>query len=250
LAHGFKSGGFNVGFGALPIADREFGDEDVEHFEVGSKSEHGNGRVYLATSAFQTTFHDYQDAAFIGARFTVGNAERVELEGVEIEGSALLAPAITLSFAASYADLVYARNASGACYPGRISDSRTVPRACDLSGEHPINAPRLRASLGLSYDKPVSWGNLLARFDWSRTSEYNTSFSADPRLKQPHYDWFNVRIGGRWTRFELTLWAENLTDETVVNTDTVLNIYAGDNSYQSFLQTPRTVGITVRANFR
>ena len=38
LAHGFKSGGFNVGFGRLPIADREFQDEDVEHFEMASRA--------------------------------------------------------------------------------------------------------------------------------------------------------------------------------------------------------------------
>ena len=42
-AHGFKSGGFNIGFGSLPIADREFQDEGVEHFEFGVKS-HAGGR--------------------------------------------------------------------------------------------------------------------------------------------------------------------------------------------------------------
>ena len=93
LAHGFKSGGFNIGFGRLPIADREFQDEDVEHFEIGVKSELGDGRVRLAASAFQTDYNDYQDAAFIGTQFTVGNAEKVELDGVEVEGTAALTQA-------------------------------------------------------------------------------------------------------------------------------------------------------------
>ena len=92
LAHGFKSGGFNIGFGRLPIADREFQDEDVEHFEIGVKSELADGRVRLAASAFQTDYNDYQDAAFVGTQFTVGNAEKVELDGVEVDGTAVLTP--------------------------------------------------------------------------------------------------------------------------------------------------------------
>ena len=180
LAHGFKSGGFNIGFGRLPIADREFQDEDVEHLEIGVKSELADGRVRLAASAFQTDYNDYQDAAFIGTQFTVGNAEKVELDGVEVEGAAVLTPALTLDFAVSYADLVYASNTHGACYPGLAPNSRSSPGACDLSGEHPVNAPQRKTHLGLSYERPMSWGDLFARGDWSTTSEYNTTFSADP----------------------------------------------------------------------
>ncbi len=149
LAHGFKSGGFNIGFGRLPIADREFQDEDVEHFEIGVKSELADGRVRLAASAFQTDYDDYQDAAFVGTQFTVGNAEKVELDGVEVEGTAVLTQALTLDFAVSYADLVYATNTHGACRPGFAPNSRTSPGACDLSGEHPVNAPRTKDSPGL-----------------------------------------------------------------------------------------------------
>ena len=154
LAHGFKSGGFNIGFGRLVIANREFQDEDVEHVEIGVKSELADGRVRLAASAFQTDYDDYQDAAFIGAQFTVGNAEKVELDGVEVEGAAVLAPALTLDFAVSYADLVYARYTHGACYPGLAPNSRASPGACDLSGEHPVNAPQWKTHLGLSYERP------------------------------------------------------------------------------------------------
>ena len=249
LAHGFKSGGFNIGFGRLPVAEREFQDEDVEHFEIGIKSELADGRIHLAASAFQTDYNDYQDAAFVGTQFTVGNAEEVTLDGVEVEGTATLTRALTLHFDISYADLVYATNTHGACRPGFAPNSRTSQGACDLSGEHPINAPRLKTHLGLSYERPTSWGDLFARGDWSTTSEYNTTFSADPRLFQPSYDWINVRVGTRWDRYEIVAWAENLTDETVASVEGVLNIYAGDQSYQSYLQAPRSLGVTFRASF-
>jgi iron complex outermembrane receptor protein len=250
LAHGFKSGGFNVGFGTLPIADREFRDEDIAHFEAGVRTELGRQRLRLAASVFRTDYDDYQDAAFVGAQFTVGNAERVELDGIEIEGTAVLGPRLTLELAASYADLVYARNTHGACYPGRVPDSPTDPGACDLSGERPVNAPKLRTHLGVAYAKPTAWGDFFARFDASRTSRYSTSFSADPRLEQGAYDWVNLRVGARLNRFDLTLWVENLLDETVVNYDAVLNVYTGDGSYQSYLQPPRSVGTTFRVRLR
>jgi outer membrane receptor protein involved in Fe transport len=249
VAHGFKSGGFNVGFGALPIADREFGDEDIGHVEIGLKAGLWQDRLRLAASVFRTDYDQYQDAAFIGAQFTVGNAERVDLEGIEIEATAVLGSRLTLELAASYADLVYARNAHGVCYPGRVPDSPTDLGACDLSGERPVNAPKLKTHVGVSYGKPTAWGSLFARLDWSRTGAYNTSFSADPRLRQEAYDWVNIRTGARLERFEISVWIENLLDATVVNYDAVLNVYTGDNSFQSYLQPPRSFGTTLGVRF-
>lgn len=248
-AHGFKSGGFNTGFGRLPIAQREFADEDIMHYEAGAKLDLLNGRLRLAASTFFTEYDNYQDAAFVGGQFTVGNAEEAELEGAELEGAWRVTDHLTTSFALSYADLAYATNTRGQCYPGRASDSSTTPGACDLSGDHPVNAPEWKTHLGLQYEHPVSWGDLFARADWSWTDEYQTSFSADPRLVQKAYSWINLRTGARWSNYEVAFWVENLTDETVANLDAVVTLYAGDGSYQSLLQPPRSYGVTFRVNY-
>jgi outer membrane receptor protein involved in Fe transport len=248
-AHGFKSGGFNVGFGRMAMDDREFDDEDIMHYELGFKSELLDGRMRLAGSIFATDYDDYQDAAFIGAQFSVGNAEETQLRGAELEATYLVSEHLTMDFAVSYADLEYDENNSGMCYPGRVSDSETVPGACDLSGEHPVNAPEWKTHLGLQYDYPVSWGGMYVRGDWSWTDEYNTSFSADPNLVQDSYDWVSLRAGVRWSDYELVAWVDNALDETVANFDSVLNLYAVDNSFQSFLQPPRSYGLTFRVNY-
>jgi outer membrane receptor protein involved in Fe transport len=248
-AHGFKSGGFNIGFGRLPIAQREFDDEDIMHYEAGAKLELLNRRMRLSASVFNTTYEDYQDAAFVGGQFTVGNAEEARLEGAELEGALLLGAGFTSDFAVSYADLVYETYTSGQCYPGRAADSVTTPGACDLSGEHPVNAPEWKTHLGLQYEHPVGAGSLFTRVDWSWTSEYNTSFSADPRLTQDAYSWINLRSGVRWGDYEIALWADNVTNETVANLDAVVTLYAGDGSYQSLLQAPRSYGVTFRARY-
>ena len=246
VAHGFKSGGFNTGFGALSIDQREFKDEDIMHYEAGVKTELWDSRMRLAGSVFYTDFQDYQDAAFVGAQFTVGNADKTELKGAELEGMVLLTEKLTADFAVSYADLTYDKNLSGECYPGRTPDG--INGACDLSGDNPVNAPEWKTHLGMMYEQPVSWGELYGRVDWSWTDNYNTSFSADPLLTQDAYSWVSVRAGTRWDDYELVLWVDNATDETVVNFDAVLNIYTGDNSTQSYLQSPRSYGLTFRAS--
>jgi iron complex outermembrane receptor protein len=250
-AHGFKSGGFNTGFGKLPIAQREFGDEDIMHYETGAKFDLLNGRARLAASVFQTEFNNYQDAAFVGGQFTVGNAEQARLRGAELEGQVLLVKHLTADASVSYADFIYTTNTHGQCYPGRASDSTTSPGACNLSGEHPINAPEWKTHMGVQYDQPVQWGSLYTRADWSWTSEYNTSFSADPRLHQAAYDWINLRAGARWSNYEAVLWVDNLTNETVANMDPVVTVYAlpTDGSYQSLLQDARSYGVTLKMKF-
>jgi outer membrane receptor for ferric coprogen and ferric-rhodotorulic acid len=217
------------------------------HYEGGVKTELFDGNVRLAGSVFYTEYEDYQDAAFVGGQFTVGNAEKAELKGVELEGSALLTENLTADFAVSYASFEYDENTNGQCYPGRAPDYPSG--SCDLSGENPINAPEWKSHLGLTYERPVSWGDAYARVDWSWTDEYNTSFSADPRLVQDSYSWVNARIGTRWNSLEFVLWGDNLTDEDVVSVDAVANIYAGDGSYQSFMMPPRSYGVTLRANY-
>jgi len=232
----------------LPISEREFADEDILHYEAGVKLDLAASRLRIAASTFLTEYEQYQDAAFVGAQFTVGNAEKAELKGFELEGMAVLTESLVADFAVSYANFVYASNTTGQCYPGRAPDSPTLAGACDLSGEHPVNAPEWKTHVGLQYERARDWGEVHARADWLWTDEYNTSFSADPRLMQQAYSWINLRAGARWQDYELVFWVENATDVTVANLDPVLNLFAIDGSYQSLLQSPRSYGLTFRIN--
>ncbi len=247
-ARGFKSGGFNTGFGRLPIAQREFADEDVRHYEAGAKLA-ASRSWRLSANVFSTRYGDYQEAAFIGAQFTVGNAKEVKLDGFELEGTVLLGERFTADLAVSLADMRYGQHLTAPCYPGRVPNSPLNNGACDLSGGHPVNAPEWKTHAGLQYDAPTSWGALSLRADWSWTDDYNTNFSGDPRLHQAAYDWVNLRAGMTFGASEFILWADNLLDETVVNYDAVLTLYSGDGSYQSILQAPRSYGVTLRLNY-
>lgn len=248
VAHGAKSGGFNTGFGNAPLAEREFDDEDIQHHEIGARGSFASGRARLSAAAFYTEYRDYQDAAFVSAQFSVGNAGRVVLKGAELEGAVLFPAGVTVDFGISAADLRYATNTTGACFPGRIPDG-TAPRSCNLAGEHPINAPVWVTHLGIWYQHAVAWGDVYSRIDWSWSDEYNTSFSADPRLVQNDFSDVAVRIGTHLgNKCEIVFWVDNLLGEEVTDIDAVLNLF-NDSSYQSFMAEPRRYGATVRISF-
>ena len=159
----------------------------------------------------------------------------------------LLGEHFSTDFALSYADLSYAKYTSGLCYPGATPDAATG--ACDLSGEHPVDAPEWTTHLGLTYTTNVGWGDAYARADWSWSDDYSTSSSADPRLVQDSYDWVNLRVGTHWGNYELVAWIDNALDESVVDFDAPLALFQSDKSYQTFQQAPRSYGLTVRAKF-
>jgi iron complex outermembrane receptor protein len=247
-ARGSRSGGFNTGFGDAPLEAREFADESIRHYELGTKVALANRRVRINAAAFYGKHRNYQDAAFISAQFSVGNAERVETKGVEVETSALLGDRLTLNFSVSKVDLRYVSYTRGLCYPGRVPDG-SAPGTCDLSNERPIQAPEWETQLSLAYQRPTRWGALSGRLAWSWTDEYHTSFSADPRLRQPAYHDLSSRIGLQFGKdWELVFWGRNLLDETVAPFDLLLNLF-NDASYQSYLAAPRSYGMSLRLTF-
>jgi iron complex outermembrane receptor protein len=246
VARGSKAGGFNNGTGNAPLTAREFGDESIRHYEFGART--AGKRLELSGTAFRTEFHEYQDAAFVLAQFAVGNAERVNLTGFELAGRAALGGRTLLDMAASYADLKYARQTVGMCYPGRTPDG-SEPGSCDLSGERLLDAPPWEIHIGLQHETPVRWGSISGRLDWSWSDRYQTTFSADPRAMQDAYHDVGARIAARIGRtYEITFWGRNLLDENVVQITGLLNFF-NDASWQSFLGEPRSYGLTLRARF-
>jgi outer membrane receptor protein involved in Fe transport len=247
-ATGFVSGGFNTGYGTLPANQREFGDETVQHFEIGAKSEWLDHRLQLNAAIFHTVYNNYQDAAFVGAQFVVSNAPKATDQGFELGLNALLNENFSTDLNVSYANFRYTEFTDGACYPGRVSDG-SKPGTCNLSGQHPIDAPPLKISYGLDYHETVSFGRIFSRLEFDWTDSYNTSFYADPRLIQDSYTWANVRFGADIGRQQVALFVDNVLNVHVTNVDALLNIFSHDPSTQSWLQPPRSFGITYRVKF-
>ena len=252
VSEGYKAGGYNGDWdatGQLTAARREFKDETVLNLEAGLKSVFWNDQAALNLSVFRSEFDDFQNASFLGVNFLVRNAEKVVTQGIELDGSVRPYAGLTLDYAVTYLDAQYDKFTQGACYFGRTPTNATE-RTCDLSGDTLPNAPDWRTNLGLQYEHAFAAGTGFFRTDWAYSSEQNVDTALDPRAEQDAYSMWSARLGWRNERYSVTVWGENLTDETVINAAGPQTIFGGiDGGMQFFLNEPRTYGVTMDVRF-
>jgi iron complex outermembrane receptor protein len=252
VSEGYKAGGYNGDWdatGQLTAAKREFKDETVLNLETGLKSRFWNDQATLNLSVFRSEFDNFQNASFLGINFLVRNAEKVVSQGIELDGSVRPVAGLTLDYAVTYLDAKYDKFTRGACYFGR-TPTNAAERTCDLSGDTLPNAPDWRTNLGLQYEHALAAGTGFFRTDWAYTSEQNVDTALDPRAQQDAYSLWSARLGWRNGRYSVSLWGENLTDETVKTAAGPQTIFGGiDGGMQLFLNEPRTYGVTIDVRF-
>lgn len=255
FARGSKSGGHNIGFGSAVPALRGFGAESVDNWELGGKFDLADRRARIALSLFRSDYTNYQNAGFVGLQYLVNNAEKVRVTGVEAEGTFRLANSLTLNLGAAYIDSEFRKYTGGACWFGRAPDANRNAQgaftSCDLSGSQLPLAPKWRTTGSLQYAHKVTMGELYARTDLNWQSKANVnSASLDPRHVQKAFALVNARMGVRLDNgLDMSLWATNLFNKTIVQQSGVLSFFGTTSGYQNFLGAPRQVGVTARFGF-
>ena len=247
-SHGFKSGGYNGDWGRAPPDQREFADEKVDHYELGLKTRFAHDRVQLNAAAFYSDFTNYQEAGFVGLQFLVTNAPAVTSQGVEIDLIAQLTDTLVAELNGTYARTEYDDFTEGLCYAGR-TPTNVATGSCDLSGATLANAPEFKLHAGLAYDRPTSFGGFYARTDFTWSDDYFTNINHDPRHVQDAFGLLDARVGLRIGALDLSVWGENLTDETYVYQSWLMNLFGSDPAYQTFLAPGLSYGATARYRF-
>lgn len=240
-SRGFKSGGFNGDWGRTLPAQREFKDEEVDHYELGLKTMLADHRVQLNLAAFYSDFTNYQEAGFVALQFLVTNAEAASVRGVEVDFVAELGEAWTAELNATYADARFDEFSGGACYPGRTPDNAATG-SCDLSGANLATAPELKTHAALQYERAAFY----ARADWTWTGDYITNSNQDPRHVQDAFSIVDARLGWRFGGWDLSIWGENLLNEDYITQAGVANLFATDPAYQTYLGQGRSYGVAVK----
>ena len=106
---GFKSGGFNGRANtAFDVAHAKFDPEYVWTYELGLKGSSADRRFRGSAAAFHSSYSDFQARVSqdVGT-FPVLNAAKLNIKGVELEGSAMLGEATTLSAQIGWMDAKY-----------------------------------------------------------------------------------------------------------------------------------------------
>ncbi|MBW2939901.1 TonB-dependent receptor [Zhongshania aquimaris] len=252
----YNSGGFNQrarGFvtGNVPLASVTFDEENLEAWELGLKSELMNNRVRLNAVAF---FYDYSDQQVNGpivqegvnTSFSLINAGKSEISGVEVEVSALLTDHLSVN--ANYAFL----DSKFEDFPGAAPGENTA------SMNTPAFSPKHSAYVGILYEfDPIEIGQLSYRLgadyrdDMVGANAENDAGRISRRAVVESRTLVNTRlslseidIGGGSGK--ISLWVNNIFDKDYQTW--ITDVGALDLSLVTFSE-PRSYGIDFTYEF-
>jgi iron complex outermembrane recepter protein len=257
-ATSFKSVGLNLNgvptdaFDQPVLSAATVRPEDEHHVEVGLKTEPFSG-VTANITVFNTDIKDFQAQvvnADVGVlRGYLANAEKVRVRGVEFDGNAKVTSRLSFYNAIAYTDGNYVSFPDA---PPPLEDTGG-PQVKDVSGSALPGISKWAVSYGGEYIHPATVlgraGEFFGAFDASYRSSFSSSASASRYLVIEGYSLLNMRVGFRWANdWALSLWARNLLDKNYFE---LLSAAPGNSGlYVGLPGDPRTVGVTVRVNFR
>lgn len=204
-SEGFKSGGFSQRIAQPNPAPPSFDPEFVKVIEGGLKLTAFDNRLRVNASFFHTDFSDVQVLGLVPGviGLATNNAGEADIDGFELEFSALPMQGLLLQGGVGYLDAEYTE-----------LDPSVV--GITLDSRFP-NAPKWTTNASVSYQHSLLSGHTLTtRMDWFyRTTASNTAIERAV-LTQDGYSLLNASIAfetndGNWS---IVLSGKNLSDET------------------------------------
>ncbi len=258
-AKSFKSGGINLS--GLPLDANNLPilgaatvrPEQVDHYEVGLKTQFADKRVTLNLAGFWTEIKDYQatvtNGQFAVVRGYLANADKVRVRGVEADFSARPSERLRIYASGAFTDHEYVRFTDAPC-PPELSGG-AIPN-CDISGQWLPGISRWAASYGFEYNVPVAFPEGEAQVYFGLDGSYRANFSANPSRSRftdiGGYALTNLRAGIRLEdRVNIFAWVRNAFDTDYFD---LLALQPGNTGLiVGQPGDPRTYGVTLSSRF-
>ncbi|MFT4047232.1 MAG: TonB-dependent receptor [Solimonas sp.] len=247
-SRGSKSGGLNLSAlpAGLPLTVKP---EQVDHYELGLKSQWLHRAATANLAVFQTEIRDYQSNLVVqtGAGTAsspyIANVGKVRSRGVELDLRYAPLRRLILSASGAYTDAAYVDYRNAPC----PSERKNLGAICDLSGERLPGASKWAGALAADASAPLAALELFGRLDYAYRSSYATTASDSRYGVVDAYAVVNARLGIRPPdqRWELIVWARNLLDENYFQTLSVTD----QGMVSGLTGDPRTWGLTGRLHF-
>ncbi len=229
VASGFVPGGPNdviPGSTLPPIYDSS----STLNYEVGVKSNLFDNRLSIDVDVFDVEWQNIQLIAQVGMLYGAVNGGTARSQGAEWAVGYVPLDGLTLNFSGAYTD-------------ARLTESTPASVGGHAGDRLPYSAFWTTA-VSANYERPVfeeylGFVNANWRFSGSRGGEFSTG----TRQHLSSYNIFDLRAGIENERWTLALYVKNLSDQRAM---TAVQTY----SYlTATLNTPRTVGASLTANF-
>ena len=258
---GFKAGGFDAR--ANNTASWEFEEEEATAYEAGLKSSLLDNTLEVNLSVYRTNYDDLQISQFDGVLgFNVGNAKETVVQGMEVDGRWLMMDsdngALTMQYALAFLDHEFVDFKNGNCYNRQVPDGvigADGNQLCDYSGKSGQYTPDFTASVGFDYVQDVSFMGFeyfRANVNFFHSSEQNVDVNLNPLYEIDAYTKVNMRVSLESENWNVALFANNITDESVLtyvgNTPLSGGTFGTDTFY-GFVDRPASVGVQFQYNF-
>lgn len=247
---GFKAGGFDAR--ANNPFSFQFQEEEAQSFEIGSKSLLANGRFEINAALFFTDYDDLQVSQFDGALgFNVGNANKTEVMGLELDGRYAASDNFTIGYAYSYLDFEFTDFNNGNCYNGQTPNGSVVNGIplCNFTGLSGQYTPENNLSLFFDYNYDLTSDvELFANLNLNYTGSQNIHDNLDPQYVIDSRTMVNLRFGAQNDNWRVSVIGRNLSNEDVLtyagNAPISANLF-GTNTFYGFVGRPRQIALEV-----
>ncbi|WP_264536453.1 TonB-dependent receptor [Flavobacterium sp. N1736] len=223
--------------------------EKVNHYELGVKTSPFKNSIFNL-AFFQTDINDFQtnvQAAELGVnRGYLANADKVRVQGVELDASFVVSPNLTINGAATYTDGKYVKFTNA---PLPLEETGAPVSFKDVSGSALPGASRWAGSLGGELSDNAKFfgnsGKIFVAADSYARSEFSSSPSASKYLVVQGYAIFNARLGFRASQgLSVHFWGRNLLNKDYY--EQLLPAGGNAGQYAGVLGDQRTYGVTLK----
>ncbi|TDN56836.1 TonB-dependent receptor [Azoarcus indigens] len=251
FARGVKSGAvsWNTSDGSPNVTEPE----TALDLELGAKLALLNRKLILNVNLYATDIRDFQTEQIVpdantttGTRNIIGNAKKVTLRGLEVDGAWSATNTLTIRFGGAINHARYDSYKDAPC-PGDLTAS--PPAQCDYSGRTLPGAPKYSFNLGADYRKPLGNGLVFdAHIHDNYASRHNVALNLSDYGEEDarHLTDVGLGIGAASGAWHLGLYAKNVFDvEYAVDAST----FSGNSAVTKRWGDRRQVGATFRVSF-
>ncbi|WP_375421392.1 TonB-dependent receptor [uncultured Sphingomonas sp.] len=258
-ATGFQAGGLDLNNRSLNPAAPAIEPTTTQNYEAGVKASLFDRRLSLSVAAYNEKLNGFQTS--ISYTLPDGTPQRgatnvgdIRARGVEWSLAANFGSGVRLTFDGNYNDAVYTRAPS---LPAPAELSYNGVANIDAKGQRAPYAPKWALSVTPSWDFEISSKTTFYSYaQFSRTTSYSTGVTQSIYTQVPTQYNVNLRAGFRLDgdRYDLSLFANNATDERNIISQTLLAAPSGAGVTAYLGRTvnynqPARYGITLRAKY-
>lgn len=240
IASGFRPGGAN---GVLPGVPPTYGPDKTVNYEIGYKGAFLERRLELETALFYIDWTNIQLEALnqYSEGFTV-NGNKAKSQGLQFSSQYLLGDGFSAQLSFTYTDA--AMNQAGPASSGAPAGA-ALPYANRWSGSFSLEkrvpiTPRWQGSAQLIY---TYFGDRYGPFN-----SVTPPAPAQPQVFIPDYSTVDLLAGIGDGRYSVNLFLRNLANKRGI-TSLQAEGGGGSGDLQATIITPRTIGLSLTANF-